>query len=76
VAFVFSISPMYAYFKYLRSSGNNKSRIFVYSSDFQMCTVQSKLQPARFLSAESVTNPMVLTAVEKLPSSREIIQIL
>jgi len=76
VAFALFVSPMYVYFKYLRSSGNNKPRIFVYSSDFQMCTVQSKLEPARSRSAENITKPMVMTAVEKLSSSREIIQIL
>jgi hypothetical protein len=72
----FSRFSYYVYFKYLRSSGNNKQRIFVYPSDFQMCTIQSKLEPARSPSAESITNPMVLRAVEKLSSSREIIQIL
>ena len=49
---------------------------FVYSTDFQMCTLQSKLEPAGSLSTENMTKPMVPRAVEKLPSSREIIQIL
>ena len=76
MAFVLFVSPMYVYFKYLRSCGNNKPRIFVYSSDFQICTLQSKPERPRSPSAESMTKPMVLRAVEKLSSSREIIQIL
>jgi len=48
----------------------------MYSSDFQMCTVQSRLERARSPSAESITKPVVLRAIEKLSSSREIIQIL
>ena len=76
MAFVSFVSPIYVYFKYVRNGGNNKPRIFVYSSDFQVCTVQSKLERARCPSAESITKPVVLRAVEKLSSSREIIQIL
>jgi hypothetical protein len=73
---LFFVSPIYVYFKYLRSSGINKPRIFVYSSDFQMSTVQRELEPARSASAESIANPKVLRAVEKLSTSREIIQVL